>query len=811
MTIPQELISRSQFLLWGMSAGKPKQPHSPKTLSSGDWQSPANWGTYDEAMRHVRQGERRGLGFAFGGNGIVGVDLDNVFIDGQLIPEAQNIVDTLDSFTEYSMSGNGLHVYVYAPDTTLGITKASFPFTGYPVPYPKEDKRHVEFYESAGYFAMTGKPYGDIRPMPNRGEQLKAVFAKYGSTPEPTKPKAAIPQNRPNVPTGGDDEHYLQIGLEKDRMLNALWNGHRPSGDESADDQSFMNKLAYWLNANVALMRESFLNSPYFAGKDAPHKKKALTRKDYLDRTIRKAVAGITITAKEKNAAFISGFSPNQERFKHNHTITEAPPVQEENWEQPYPFDRVEIPSFPVECLPPALREYVLAVSESTQTPVDMAAVKALAVMAACVQGKFKIEPKQDWREPLNLYIATVANPAERKSAVDELLVGVVREYEARTNETNKVEINRSRVKRKTLERTVDNLITQCSNGKATETELFMAQDELTGYKEQKPLRLFADDTTPEALISTLAENGGCLSVISSEGGLFSIMAGLYTNGKVNLDPFLKAHSGDSIRVDRKGRASEDIPDPCLTIALSIQPQVLEEVIGNGSFRGRGLPARFLYSMPVSIIGNRRYETTPISDECKTRYKELCFDLMSITNESPAILKLTDESSALSKQFYYSLEPRLRDDLEDCLDWAGKYHGQVMRITGILHCVNQLVFAETTLIDIETMQAAIRIGEYFLEHALVAYRMMGANSAVKEALYILGQLEKRRPGRFKTGELLVWCKRFKKVEDVMPGLDALIEHKYLRVYQPEYTGFGRPPANEYIVNPLVYSMEDSKE
>jgi len=806
MTIPQELKSRRQFLLWGMNVQRPKQPYNPKTLSPDNWQDPANWGSYEEALHYAKQDKRRGIGFAFDGTGIIGVDLDNVFIDGQLIPEAQDIVNRLDSFTEQSMSGNGLHVYVYAPGVTLGVTKASFPFPN----YPKEAKRHVEFYESAGYFAMTGKPYGEIRPMPDRGEQLIAIFARYGNKQEapPQKENTATPTVSPAPVIGEDDGHYLKIGLQKDKNFIALYNGHRPTGDESADDQSLMNKLAYWLNCNEGLMRETFLNSPYCVSKSEAHLKKVRDRPDYLPRTIKTATSSTPTTARDKNMAWQSSKPTPPTKPPHQtQPPQKAPQNQDGKWEQPIPFDTVEIPGFPVDCLPPSLRHYVLAVCEATQTPVDMAAVKALAVMAACVQGKFKIEPKPDWREPLNLYIATVANPAERKSSVDGLLVNVIREYEASKNEANKTEIYRSRVKRKTLERTVENLITRCANGKATETELFAAQDELTQFKEVKPLRLFADDTTSEALISTLAENGGRLSVISSEGGLFSIMAGLYTNGKTNVDAFLKCHSGDNIRVDRKGRPSEDIPDPCLTIALSIQPQVLEEVIGNGSFRGRGLPARFLYIMPVSRIGNRIYDVETIPADYQTRYKELCFDLMDIQNDTPAILRLSDEASALSRQFYYQLEPRLKDDLEDCLDWAGKYHGAVMRITGILHCVEQLVFADTTPVSGETMQNAIRIGEYFLEHALIAYRLMGTDSAVKDARYILTQLNKRRPTQFKTGDILAWCKRFKEVGDIMPGLDALIEHKYVRECQPPYSGFGRPPAAVYAVNPLNYNTQ----
>lgn len=99
-------------------------------------------------------------------------------------------------------------------------------------------------------------------------------------------------------------------------------------------------------------------------------------------------------------------------------TNSTAPPLDGHNWELPIPFNSVTLPTFPIHCLPPVLCDYVAAVSEATQTPLDMAAVAALAVMAVCAQGKYAVQGKPDWLEPLNLYAVIVANPAERKSAI---------------------------------------------------------------------------------------------------------------------------------------------------------------------------------------------------------------------------------------------------------------------------------------------------------------------------------------------------------------------------------------------------------
>lgn len=91
-------------------------------------------------------------------------------------------------------------------------------------------------------------------------------------------------------------------------------------------------------------------------------------------------------------------------------------------WEQPIPFEIPILPPFPLDALSSKIKDYVLAVAESTQTPVDMAATAALTIMATCLQGKYKVAAKPDWIEPLNLYALIIAEPSERKSAIVNLI-----------------------------------------------------------------------------------------------------------------------------------------------------------------------------------------------------------------------------------------------------------------------------------------------------------------------------------------------------------------------------------------------------
>ena len=86
------------------------------------------------------------------------------------------------------------------------------------------------------------------------------------------------------------------------------------------------------------------------------------------------------------------------------------------------------------------------------------------------------------------------------------------------------------------------------------------------------------------------------------------------------MDLWLKGHSGDPLRVDRKSRAPEYIPKPALSLGLMIQPQVLHSIAANRDFRGRGLLARFLYCLPVSKVGRRKTPAPPVDAAIAENY-----------------------------------------------------------------------------------------------------------------------------------------------------------------------------------------------
>ena len=483
----------------------------------------------------------------------------------------------------------------------------------------------------------------------------------------------------------------------------------------------------------------------------------------------------------------------------------------EPRWEPPIPFTQHILPQFPVDAFPPAIRDYVLAVAETTQTPVDMAATAALAVLALCQQGKYRIKGKDDWIEPLNLFTVIVAEPSERKSAVINHMTGAVHRFEAEYNKQHSGAVERSRMEKRILEKQQRNLEEMVIKGKAQMEDLQDVAMQLANFREVMPLRLYVDDVTTEKLTSVLAENNGTAAIVSAEGGIFDMLAGIYTKN-VNIDVFLKAHSGDDIRVDRIGRSSESISLPALTVLLAVQPSVLSGMMSNGVFRGRGLTARFMYCMPQSRVGERKYRTKPIPDEVSRCYEVLIRNLLQEeTPKTPELIRLSPEADKLLESFAGEVEGKLKNEYSDIPDWAGKLTGAVLRISGLLcraanaHCSDFLDTSDSMIVSEETMAGAISVGRYFTEHSRAAYSLMGADDLVKQSRYTLDAIMKNGLLEFSRRDIMRICRSFKKAEQVQPVLNHLADLGYVALKETEQTfGKGRPANPTYLVNPLLY-------
>jgi len=226
--IPVALRDRQQWLIWKLEA-KPgaKKPAKMPYYASGKRRTGVQGAERDRAAlvtceaAHAAMARHGadGIGFAFlPGDGLIGIDLDHA-VDadtGELSPRAQAIIAACASYTEWSPSGAGFHIYV------LGTTETA-----------KDNGIGVEMFCGRQYFTVTGRHFSgtpldvaaiDDKTLRRLHATIAAAKGGFSDAPAPVPPvgkrSASVVSERERVvdalnaidPDIGYDDWY-QIGM----------------------------------------------------------------------------------------------------------------------------------------------------------------------------------------------------------------------------------------------------------------------------------------------------------------------------------------------------------------------------------------------------------------------------------------------------------------------------------------------------------------------------------------------------------------------------------------------------------------------
>ena len=524
------------------------------------------------------------------------------------------------------------------------------------------------------------------------------------------------------------------------------------------------------------------------------------------------------LTEQETRATITSGRSAGlkEPRYYPGPAIRQATPIRPEDWPAPVHFTAHKVPKLDPLNLPPILGDFCAALAEEKQVPVEIAVAMALATLAAAAQRRYQIQIREGYTEPVNIYTLCPLEPANRKSATVEACTVPLKEWEKAMSEALMPEVKAAKSRRLTMERAIEGKRSKAAKCK-TQDEIDALQREIDALEAALPEvptipRILADNTTPEALAKLMEEMGGCICIITAEGGIFDILAGMYSKGVPNLDLFLKAHSGDTYRVDRRQSSPIILDCPHLTLGISPQPVTLAERSASRLFRGRGLDGRFLYFMPESLLGRRKLEPEPMPQDVKARFHAAVQALLptywSTDTPEPITLELSQEAYQVWLAFANEVEKGLAPggDFEGLNDWGGKLAGAVARIAGLFHLVTH-ERPEELKVQAPTMMQATYLGGLLTEHAKAAYALMGTDDTIEGAKKVLEWIRREARTSFTVRDCqqkMKQCALFSHVDALKAALREL-EERYFIWEQPADTrqGPGRRPGPLYLVNPAT--------
>lgn len=477
-------------------------------------------------------------------------------------------------------------------------------------------------------------------------------------------------------------------------------------------------------------------------------------------------------------------------------------------WETPIPFDDLETPSIPTSILSSPLAEYASAMAHAAEVPEALVVMTILGMISTALAKRFVVSPQLGWSEPVNIYTAIALPPGNNKSLILKACTAPLREWEEQQHSLLEPQRKIQRSHLETEKRIIDGLRRKAASSR-TDEERNRFKTEITEKEatlEDLPAlpELFATDATPESLASTVYEQNGRFAIISDEGGIIEVIAGLYTSGLSNIDIILKGIDGGVVRIKRKDR-SYNI-SPFLTLVLLVQPSVLKNMASKRSFDGNGLLERFLYTLPKSTVGYRSHNTQAVPEALSKTYKERIqqlLDLNPFTKEQVQEV-LTLDAAALQcwQQYRHDIEKELRSTgkLYECKGWGSKISGFCLRIAGLLHAAEYL--DSSKVISLNTMERAVQLARLLEEHALAAFNLMGASQSISDAKEVLEWIQNQPATPFKKSDL-TYAMRNRKIAQgkrLEEALEVLKERHYLREEIDKST---RRPTTWFEVNPDI--------
>src|SRR5262245_58481260 len=267
--VPSVLTTLPQWVVWSWTWNGKKGKWDKPPLSARDGRSASvtdcgTWSTFATAIRFHHAGHSDGVGFVLTDQDpFVGVDLDKCIAGGVIEGWAQEIIDRLGSYTEFSPSGSGIRI----------LCRGTLPPKG-------RRKGLIEMYCTGRYVTITGHRVPKSTPdIENRNDELAALHADVFGAEKRT---ATLRSSDVPMPTSLVDIELLQRARSaaNGQRFAQLWAGdtsgyHSPS----EADLALVSMLAFWVGPDAERIDRLFRASGLC-------RDKWLEREDYRASTI---------------------------------------------------------------------------------------------------------------------------------------------------------------------------------------------------------------------------------------------------------------------------------------------------------------------------------------------------------------------------------------------------------------------------------------------------------------------------------------------------------------------------------------------
>ncbi|MBZ0088552.1 MAG: DUF3987 domain-containing protein [Thermomonas sp.] len=361
------------------------------------------------------------------------------------------------------------------------------------------------------------------------------------------------------------------------------------------------------------------------------------------------------------------------------------------------------------------------------QAPDAVCGASVLAAASLAVQGLANIERERGAVYPLSLWVLTVGESSERKSAVDTEAMRAARDYERELciRYSDQEAEHDAKLKEWEARR-------RAAEGKANKADGKGLAEALLAIGPAPPApllpRVTVADFTAEGLSKLLAAGWPSVGAFTDEAALVFGGHGM-TKETVMRTAATLCKLWDSGTLDRVRAldGATKLYGRRLALHLLAQPVIAERALSDAVLTGQGFLPRCLLAWPESTVGTRPYREEALWDDhalqrLAVRLGDLHRTPLPLAPGQrqelvPPVLSLSPEAKRAWIKLHDAIESKMAPggQFATVKPWAGKTPEQVLRIAGVLTLVDD---ASAQSVDAATLERAAELALWHLNEAV---------------------------------------------------------------------------------------------
>ncbi len=415
---------------------------------------------------------------------------------------------------------------------------------------------------------------------------------------------------------------------------------------------------------------------------------------------------------------------------------------------------------FPMGSLPAVLGDYGRVIQRCTQAPDAIVGNSLLAAASLAVQPYANVVLPYGASVPASLYLVTVAESGERKSAVDRLALHAHAAFEKTKSDEQREAIEQhNRLDKK-------------------------AKETATMPRESVFL---ASDPTVEGLCKLLHNGLPSIGVFSAEGGRFLGGHGMSDETALRTAAGLSLFwDGSPVDRVRSGDGASKLFGRRVALHLMAQPRATFAWLSNPVLRDQGLFSRCLVAYPTSTAGTRMFrsekaEDTTAAATYANRMTELLggnWPINEFHELQPQHMGIGGPARSAWIDLHNQFERGIAGDLKPIRGLASKAAEHMGRIAGVLTLIDDPIATAVTEV---AMQRAALLMEFYLGEALRLSGVQPQHEKADQASLLWAWLSQRGKQYITLPELTQHGPhKLRKAETLRSLMGVLADHYMVR-------------------------------